>query len=136
MAWSLYDMIWILPYALLLWSQTSNGAVLARQEIPPTAAVKNGTYHGLRNPTYDQDFFLGMPFAQPPLDDLWFRNPVSLNTTWTGTKNATQYGYACYGYGSDDWVLGNPVSEDCLTINGVRPSGIQPQARLPIGVWS
>jgi hypothetical protein len=31
---------------------------------PPTATVKNGTYAGVYNANYKQDFFLGMPFAQ------------------------------------------------------------------------
>jgi triacylglycerol lipase len=60
---------------------------------------------------------------------------MSLNSTWGNTKNATQYGYECYGYGSDQWVLGNVVSEDCLTLNVVRPSGIAADAKLPVGVW-
>lgn len=30
----------------------------------PTATVKNGTYQGLYSPEYDQDFFLGMRYAQ------------------------------------------------------------------------
>lgn len=30
----------------------------------PTVAVKNGTYSGIYSNEYDQDFFLGMPYAQ------------------------------------------------------------------------
>ena len=30
----------------------------------PTVTVKNGTYYGVRNHEFDQDFFLGMPFAK------------------------------------------------------------------------
>lgn len=30
----------------------------------PTAVVKNGTYTGIHNAAYNQDFFLGIPFAQ------------------------------------------------------------------------
>ncbi|KAJ9611134.1 hypothetical protein H2200_004317 [Cladophialophora chaetospira] len=132
---SLRKLLTILPSTSLCFSDISLGALIPRQSGPPTVALKNGSYHGSRHPTYDQDFFLGMPFAQPPVGDLRFRNPVSLNTTWEGTKNATQYGLACYGYGSDDWVLGNPVGEDCLTLNVIRPTGTQPDAKLPIGVW-
>ncbi|ETN23908.1 hypothetical protein PPTG_00398 [Phytophthora nicotianae INRA-310] len=102
---------------------------------PPTVTVKNGSYYGVYQPTYDQDLFLGMPYAQPPVGDLRFRNPEPLNTTWTDSKNATEYSPECYGYGSDQWVLGNVVSEDCLTINVVRPSGISKDAKLPVGFW-
>lgn len=84
----------------------------------PSVSVKNGTYVGVYAPTYDQDFFLGMPFAQPPVGELRFQVPQPLNSSWTDSRNATQYSPECIGYGSDDWVLGNDVSEDCLTING------------------
>lgn len=30
----------------------------------PVVAVKNGTYSGIHSDGYDQDFFLGMPYAQ------------------------------------------------------------------------
>lgn len=57
----------------------------------PTVTVKNGSYYGTHLPTYDEDVFLGMPFAYPPLEDLRFRNPQSLNTTWSGVLPATDY---------------------------------------------
>ncbi|KAL4167891.1 hypothetical protein KRP22_011299 [Phytophthora ramorum] len=102
---------------------------------PPTVTVKNGSYYGVYQDTYDQDLFLGMPYAQPPVGDLRFRNPEPLNSTWSDSKNATEYSPECYGYGSDQWVLGNVISEDCLTINVVRPSGISEDAKLPVGFW-
>lgn len=83
----------------------------------------------------NQDLFLGMPYAQPPLGDLRWQNPVSLNTSWQGTRNATEYSPECIGFGSDDWVLGNPVSEDCLTINVIRPGGVEPGSNLPVALW-
>jgi hypothetical protein len=30
----------------------------------PVVTVKNGSYSGVYNPTYNQDFFLGIPYAQ------------------------------------------------------------------------
>ncbi|KAF1776530.1 Alpha/Beta hydrolase fold [Phytophthora cactorum] len=50
-------------------------------------------------------------------------------------KNATEYSPECYGYGSDQWVLDNIISEDCLTINVVRPSNVSEGDTLPVGVW-
>jgi hypothetical protein len=95
----------------------SAAAVTKRQNEPsaPTAAVKNGTYVGYYEPTYDTDYFLGMPYAQPPVGSLRFHTPVSLNTSWTGTKNATQYGPECIGYGLDTESQGNYVSEPAFT---------------------
>ncbi|KAE8966032.1 hypothetical protein PR002_g28497 [Phytophthora rubi] len=72
-------------------------AGLASASDPPTVSVKNGSYYGVYQETYAQDLFLGMPYAQPPVGDLRFRNPESLNSTWTDAKNATEYSPECYG---------------------------------------
>jgi carboxylesterase type B len=58
----------------------------------PTVTVLNGTYEGYHLQAQNQDVFLGMPYAQPPVDGLRFREPQSLNSTWTGTRRATEYG--------------------------------------------
>ncbi|KAK9780235.1 hypothetical protein SCAR479_02872 [Seiridium cardinale] len=93
----------------------------------PTVAVLNGTYYGVRHEGYGQDFFLGMPYAQPPIGDLRLRVPQSLNTTWTETRNATQYGPVCIGTGQT-----GEVSEDCLSINIIRPTGVEEYEKLPV----
>ncbi|GAB7348751.1 hypothetical protein MBLNU459_g7483t2 [Dothideomycetes sp. NU459] len=98
----------------------------------PTVNVKNGSYYGVHSSTYNQDFFLGIPFAQPPLEQLRFANPASLNWSWTGALPATNYAYECIGYGSDQ--IGYQQNEDCLYLNVVRPSGCQNQS-LPLAVW-
>ncbi|GKT51246.1 lipase 1 [Colletotrichum spaethianum] len=118
-------------------------ALVPRQAVPdntttgaaPVVDLKNGSYHGVYSSSYDQDFFLGIPYAQPPVDDLRFRVPQPLNSSWEGTRNATEYSPLCFGYGSDTWVLGNHVSEDCLTINVVRPRGVAADAKLPVALW-
>lgn len=66
---------------------------------PPTVSIKNGTIQGLRRPEYDQDYFLGVPFAQPPVGSLRFRNPQSIESTFNSTFQATEYAPECYGYG-------------------------------------
>lgn len=68
---------------------------------PPTpkAHVCNGTYVGVRNEAYHQDFFLGMPYAQQPVGDLRFTVPKSLNETWKGARDAKEYSDICVGYG-------------------------------------
>lgn len=103
----------------------------------PVATVQNGSYYGVLNPTYNQDNFLGIPYAQPPTGDLRFRAPQPLNESWDGLRNATEYSPQCFGYGSDTWILGNYVSEDCLTINVVRPHGVgqDDATKLPVALW-
>lgn len=79
----------------------------------PRVTIKNGTVQGRQSPEWNQDFFLGIPYAQPPLGDLRFRWPQSINTSFEGVFDASRYGYSCYQYGSNF-----NLSEDCLTING------------------
>lgn len=57
----------------------------------PTAQVKNGTYYGVRSAQYNQDYFLGIPYAQAPVGNLRFRTPASLNQSWTEPRAATKY---------------------------------------------
>jgi len=98
----------------------------------PVVNLKNGSYYGVHNSQYNQDFFLGIPFAQPPLDELRFANPESVNSTWTGALPATNYAFECVGYGGDQ--VGYQQSEDCLYLNVVRPSSYE-NVSLPMVVW-
>lgn len=96
-----------------------------------TVTIRNGTLAGKYLPTFDQDAFLGIPFAQPPVGPLRFRWPQSINSTFNGTYDATKYGYSCYQYGTNF-----NLSEDCLTLNVVRPTGAMSNGRkLPVLVW-
>ncbi|KAK3079973.1 hypothetical protein LTS18_003467 [Coniosporium uncinatum] len=65
---------------------------------------------------WDQDLFLGIPYAQPPVGGLRFRWPQSLTESFEGQRTATEYGYSCYQYNT-----AFNLSEDCLTLNIVRP---------------
>ncbi|KAF5647483.1 triacylglycerol lipase II precursor [Fusarium sp. NRRL 25303] len=95
----------------------------------PFATVRNGTYSGVYNPQYGQDYFLGVPFAQPPVR---FSIAQGLNTTWDGIRTAHEHPVHCYGYGYDQ--DGFEQSEDCLYLNIVRPAGLDNDG-LPVAVW-
>lgn len=99
----------------------------------PTATIKNGTVNGIHSAEYNQDYFLGIPFAQPPTGPLRFRTPQSINTSWSEPFQATEYPAACVGYGSDDWPYPS-LSEDCLYLNIIRPSGFEDK-KLPVAFW-
>lgn len=92
-------------YTSAMWSSLvallalSSSALAAPTKDAPTVRVKNGTIAGVHSTSYDQDFFLGVPFAQPPLGDLRFRQAQPLNTSWKGTRDAKQYATHCVGYG-------------------------------------
>lgn len=64
----------------------------------PSAKVRNGTITGVYSSHYDQDFFLGIPYAQPPVGNLRYRIPQSLNSTFS-TRAAAAYSPECIGYG-------------------------------------
>lgn len=65
----------------------------------PTVAVRNGTYIGVHSTTYNQDFFLGMPYAQQPVGNLRFTVPQPLKESWSEARDAKEYSDICVGYG-------------------------------------
>ncbi|EMD65639.1 hypothetical protein COCSADRAFT_308058 [Bipolaris sorokiniana ND90Pr] len=101
--------------------------------VGPTVTVLNGTYEGLHLPSFNQDVFLGIPYAQDTGGQNRFRVPQSLNATWNGTHPATAYGDTCPDSMNSSLIM----SENCLSINIVRPAGLftQEQSKLPIAVW-
>ncbi|KIK54659.1 hypothetical protein GYMLUDRAFT_176940 [Collybiopsis luxurians FD-317 M1] len=121
---------------LSLFALLSFGSAIA-QSGAPTVTVKNGTFSGLTVPSFKQELFLGMPYAQPPVGDLRFAAPLSLNTSFHGVRDATSYSPICIGYPSgganDD--AGFELSEDCLTLNVVRPEGVKEGSGVPVMLW-
>ncbi|TVY82860.1 Lipase [Lachnellula suecica] len=115
---------------LWLTSVLCSAEAIATSSAAPFATVLNGTYAGKYVPEWQQDQFLGIPFAIPPLGPLRFAWPQSLNSSFTETRNVTEYGYSCMQYGSTF-----SLSEDCLTLNVVRPTGVTSDDKLPVLVW-
>ncbi|KAI3332170.1 alpha/beta-hydrolase [Xylariaceae sp. AK1471] len=88
----------------------------------PAVRIRNGSYEGIHLPLFKQDIFLGIPYAQDTGGVNRFRVPQSLNETWDGVRQAKVYGPACPDQQvAVDGQFG--MSEDCLSINIVRPSG-------------
>lgn len=65
----------------------------------PTVQTRNGTYTGVHSSEYNQDYFLGIPYAQQPVGNLRFTVPQSLNESWDGSRDAKAYSDICVGYG-------------------------------------
>lgn len=120
----------------------------------PLATINNGTIRGSYLPAFDQDLFLGVPFAEPPLGDLRFRRPLPYSSSWSGVRDTTSRGKSCVGYAG--FAEGLDLSEgdttyldsnsrrrrandwnfvDCLTLDIVRPAGTTPADKLPVLVW-
>ncbi|KAG8777684.1 hypothetical protein FRC12_000256 [Ceratobasidium sp. 428] len=89
------------------------------------------SYVGLRDSTSPgQDYFLGIPFAQPPVGPLRFKPPVPWSRDNKRIVNATQNGYTCVQAAR---FTNDSISEDCLTLNIWKPTKIN--EKLPVLVW-
>ena len=118
----------------------------------PTVKVKNGSYAGVSispipasatlsgyGTNHSVEAFLGIPYSQQPVGARRFARPVPLNESWDEVRSAKRYSEHCFGVGTDNDY--NPpyvtykLGEECLTLNVVRPSGVDEQAKLPVFVW-
>ncbi|KAL2838367.1 Alpha/Beta hydrolase protein [Aspergillus pseudoustus] len=124
----------------------------------PTAFLSNGsrgkaTFIGRSLPEFDQELFLGIKYADEPVRF----TPSALKTVYTSNDsdsgpvryssaqgtvlyNATQYGYECPGYGSDETTLVETgviqLNEDCHNLNIIRPArDSKDKDLLPVMVW-
>ncbi|PLB53805.1 alpha/beta-hydrolase, partial [Aspergillus steynii IBT 23096] len=106
----------------------------------PAVTISNGTLLGSQNANYNQDFFLGIPYAQPPVGDLRYNHPKPINASWDNPRDATSYGFWCHsapmslpGFSRHGFL--HEEDEDCLTLNVVRPSNIDSSVKLPVLVY-
>lgn len=66
-------------------------------------------------------YWIGVPFAEPPVNDLRWRDPEPL-ASWTGVRNATVYADVCAQMATPDiHETGFLGSEDCLYLNVWAP---------------
>jgi para-nitrobenzyl esterase len=94
----------------------------------PVATVSTGQLRG--GLTYDGvAFFKNIPFAQPPVGNLRWREPLSAEA-WTGVRGASAFGPACVQSGHLNVVS----SEDCLQLNIWTPSWPM-KSPVPVMVW-
>lgn len=108
----------------------------------PIVHTTNGTYSGLNIPSFKQEAFYGIPYAQAPVGDLRLRKSLPYNQSWSGVRNATVRSDSCPGYNGFPLSLvggslidGLTLGEDCLTIDIVRPANVNPLDKLPVFVW-
>jgi len=80
--------------------------------------------------------FKGIPFADPPIGDLRWREPQPVRN-WQGIRTADQFGPRCMqrtGPGADYWFRSNGMSEDCLYLNVWTPAKSADE-KLPVLVY-
>ncbi len=78
-----------------------------------------GPMKGLRKGNHLE--FLGIRYAQAPVDLLRYQNPVLVDK-WDGVYNATQYGPISPQVWEDDPPINMEESEDCLFLNIYTPN--------------
>ncbi|XP_011180382.2 carboxylesterase 1F [Zeugodacus cucurbitae] len=93
---------------------------------------RDARVEGFRNPETGVYSFLGLYYAEPPIERLRFARPVYKRMA--GDINATQYGPPCiqpYAYNKRR-IVG---SEDCLLLNVYTPHMPDETTGLPVYVW-
>jgi para-nitrobenzyl esterase len=97
----------------------------------PTVAVTGGQVRGSFL-AQGGAVFKGIPFAQPPVGDLRWREPAPVKS-WTGARDATAFGAPCAQNSGGGRTLENS-REDCLFLNVWTPEW-PAASRKPVMFW-
>src|SRR6516162_3110034 len=113
----------------------STVAVLSVQHATDRVRTANGVIESDAAPSDGVRSFKGIPYAQPPVGDLRWREPRPVKN-WTGVRNADRFGPRCMQWppGNIDTSRSSETSEDCLYLNVWTPAN-SAQDRLPVLVY-
>ncbi|RDX42819.1 carotenoid ester lipase precursor [Lentinus brumalis] len=135
------------------WNRTfTSGPAAVNVQDRPSVRLDHATVTGLKKDALE--YFLGVPYAQPPVGDLRLR-PPQLIESYDGKIDATAYGHPCLSQPIDvvssfppEVIAGmTPFfealapsanvteSEDCLQLNIVRPANVSANVKLPVVFW-
>jgi para-nitrobenzyl esterase len=124
MSSSLFTLAILLAFALVASAQTADRVKTA-----------NGVVEGAGRQGSGVRIFKGIPFAQPPIGELRWREPQPLKN-WQGVRQAAQFGPRCMQapiFGDMNF-RSNGMSEDCLYLNVWTPAKSASE-RLPVLVY-
>ncbi len=100
----------------------------------PVVKVTGGQVQGVLLPDESGAVFKGIPFAQPPVGDLRWREPQPV-TPWDGIRRAVDYGHTCaQTNGGWNKMAAELSSEDCLYLNVWTPQWPS-KMKKPVMVW-
>ncbi len=94
----------------------------------------SGQLRGANRPSGGAEF-LGIPYAQPPIGDLRWHEPLPAKS-WSGVREAKAFGAPCAQPVLGDWNKhdSETSAEDCLFLNVMTPVW-PPKAPLPVMFW-
>jgi para-nitrobenzyl esterase len=133
-----------LPLALAC-SGAAGSSVKAAAPAPAAAAiqVESGQLAGVVGSDPAIAVFKGIPYAAPPVGELRWRPPRA-PLRWSGVRSASTFSKSCTQElrrsllpWTEEFMLGNDVSEDCLALNVWAPAGAvgDANAALPVYVY-
>ena len=112
------------------------GGTACAQDDALIVKTASGQLRGVATPNGSAKF-LGIPYAQPPVGDLRWLEPLPVKP-WSGVRDANAFGAACVQWadaeGDWNWSFAKAGNEDCLYLNIVTP--VWPVKKpLPVMFW-
>ncbi len=133
----IFPVIILSPLAVLLLSACAASAQAPSDPLSSPLVVRTtaGLNRGIARPGGGAEF-LGVPYAQPPVGDLRWHEPLPAKP-WAGVRDANTFGASCTQpllSGAWNRYDAEHGQEDCLYLNVVTPAW--PAAKpLPVMVW-
>lgn len=123
---------------LLIVASLAGGLMVASPALAqPTAKIAAGTIEGVKKEGVR--VFLGVPYAEPPVGDLRWREPQPVKP-WPGVRAATRFAPSCqqdegkpFGPYTASFLTAGERSEDCLYLNVWTPE--KTKAKRPVYVF-
>ncbi|CAL4086994.1 unnamed protein product, partial [Meganyctiphanes norvegica] len=107
---------------------------------PNTVLLTNGLVNGIKERSLNGNrfySFYGIPYAEPPLGEMRFKEPVP-SKGWKGTRDGSQQQERCMQPDTIAYIMGlyNVIgSEDCLYLNAFTPRPNDMRATMPVLVF-
>ncbi|WP_392558728.1 carboxylesterase/lipase family protein [Orbus mooreae] len=114
---------------------------LASANIGNTVNTKNGKIEGYLSADKQLSIFKGIPFAEPPVDELRWQKPQEIKK-WHNVKETKTFSAGCMQTVIDgdklpwskEFLHQGPISEDCLYLNVWSPANHK-NDKLPVMIW-